>query len=213
MTTIAESAAARAPAGTERFWLIAIAASAGGIPALQTVLAALPATIPAAVVIVQHRPIGTTSVLDRILSRVTPMQVASPMYGDRIRPGHVYLASPNLHLTVQPTGRFSYVDGTRIRGLRSAANPLFESAAAVFRDRTIAVVLTGSGTDATDGVQHVKSAGGIVIVQDPATAAFTGMPRAALRTGAVDMVLPLEAIGPALVALANAPPPVAGHVP
>jgi two-component system chemotaxis response regulator CheB len=187
--------------GGERFWLIAIAASAGGIPALQTVLRSLPSTIPAAIVIVQHRPPTVESFLDQILSRVTEMPVASPQIGDAIRPGCVYVARPDLHLTVQPTRRFSYVDGVRVRGVFSSANPLLETAAEVFKDRTIAVVLTGSGLDATDGVQRVKTFGGIVIVQDPATASYGSMPSAALSTGVVDQVLPLEAIGPALVAI------------
>jgi two-component system chemotaxis response regulator CheB len=83
----------------------------------------------------------------------------------------------------------------------SSANPLLESAAGAFGDRTIAVVLTGSGLDATDGVQTVKARGGIVIAQDPASADFDRMPQSAVSTGVVDHVLPLEAIAPALVAI------------
>lgn len=185
--------------GLEPFWVIVIAASAGGLRPLQTVLAALPPTIPAAIVIVQHRPKDRPSLLDRILSRATTMPVTQPRFGERIRPGRVYLARPDVHLAVTPTGRFIHQDGTRVRGVFSSANPLLESAADVFADRVIAVVLSGSGLDATDGVQHVKAHGGIVIVQDPHTAQHAGMPSAALRTGVVDRVLPAEEIGPALV--------------
>lgn len=181
------------------FWLIAIAASAGGIPALQTVLSALPASLPAAVVIVQHRGKSPASILDRILARSCKLPVATPGADDEIRAGRVYLARPDLHLTVQPSRHFAHANGTRVRGVLSSANPLFASAAEVFKSRTIAVVLTGSGFDATDGVQCVKARGGTVIVQDPETAQHSSMPSSALRTGVVDRVLPLDAIGPALV--------------
>ena len=111
-----------------------------------------------------------------------------------IETGKVYVARPNLHLTVASDRRFRYMNGTRIKYLLSSANPLFESAAAVFKDRLIAIVLTGHGSDGTDGVQTVKAQGGIVIAQDPASAESKGMPQAAIRSGAVDFVLPLEEI-------------------
>jgi len=187
------------PSAPEPFWLIAIAASAGGISAISSILAGLPTTIPAAIVIVQHRAPTRASILDRILARVTALPVRIPGFGDAIRPGCVYLARPDLHLTIEPTRRFVHVDVTRVRGVLSSANPLFSSAADVFHDRMIAVVLTGSGFDATDGVQTVKTHGGIVIVQDPATAQHSSMPTSAIGTGVVDRVLPLEAIAPALV--------------
>ena len=192
--------------GNHRPWLISIAASAGGIPALKILLQGLPADLNAAVVIVQHRRADGSSVLEQILGRVARMPVAEAKSGDRIRAGHIYLARPDLHLVVRPDGRFGYVDGRRVRGLLSAGNPLFDSAGRVFRDRAMAVVLTGSGTDATDGVQAVKAGGGIVVAQDPLTAAHRGMPRSAVNTGVVDHVLPIEAIGPALVAITRGEP-------
>jgi two-component system chemotaxis response regulator CheB len=86
----------------------------------------------------------------------------------------------------------------------SSANPLLESVAPIFSDHVIAVVLTGSGLDATDGVQAVKACGGIVIAQDEATSLHFGMPGSAIRTGVVDRVLPLSSIAPALVELVSA---------
>jgi two-component system chemotaxis response regulator CheB len=83
----------------------------------------------------------------------------------------------------------------------SSANPLLESASAVLDGRVIAVVLSGTGSDATDGVQSVKAGGGRVIVQDKASAQYWDMPRAAVQSGAVDRVLPLEEIAPALIAI------------
>jgi two-component system, chemotaxis family, protein-glutamate methylesterase/glutaminase len=123
--------------------------------------------------------------------------------GDRIVPGVVYVARPDLHLLVTPDCRFEYRDGHRIKFVRSSANPLFESAARVFDGRPVAVVLTGGGSDATDGVQSVRAASGTVIVQDQATSEHWSMPESAIRSGAVDLVLPLDAIAPALAALVS----------
>lgn len=182
-------------------WLITIAASAGGIQALQTLLSQLPSDLPAAVVIVQHRTPTVRSLLTAILAKRTRMEVRDARDGDRVAPGIIYIARPDLHLTIGPGQRFMHVDGARVRGLLSSANPLLDSVAGSFKDRAIAVVLTGSGMDATDGVQAVKAHGGIVIAQDPATAEHRSMPASAINTGAVDFVLPLEAIPLKLAAI------------
>jgi two-component system chemotaxis response regulator CheB len=179
-------------------WLITIAASAGGIQAVRTVLSALPPELPAAIVIVQHRPPDYDGYLDALLSRCTPWPVRIASQGEPIKPGYVYLARSDSHLTVTADRTFIYRDGTRIRFLRSSANPLFESAARVFGGHIVGVVLTGTGRDATDGVQGVKEHGGIVIAQDQATSEHWSMPQAAIASGAVDYVLPLDAIAPAI---------------
>lgn len=195
------------PAFDEAKWLIVLAASAGGIGALQTILSALPPWLPGAVVVVLHRPKSPESILARILARRSLLPVTTAKFGDAIRPGRVYIARPDLHLTVRASKRFAYVDGKRVRGVLSSANPLLESAAGVFGNHVVGVVLTGSGMDATDGVQSVKAQGGIVIVQDPTTAQYAGMPSAAVATGVVDRVLPLEAIAPALIEIVGAGAP------
>jgi two-component system chemotaxis response regulator CheB len=123
-----------------------------------------------------------------------------------MRPGTVYLAPPDLHLYVRPGGVCHLSGGQKIRHVRSSANPLFDSAAASFKGRVIAVVLTGSDHDATDGVQSVKESGGLVIAQDQATSVAFGMPGSAIETGCVDRVLPLDDIGPALCRLVETGP-------
>jgi two-component system chemotaxis response regulator CheB len=187
-------------------WLIAIASSVGGVKAIGTVLASLPHDLPAAVVVVQHRPPTGKSHLDEILMRRANMPVVTATSGDRIAPGVVYIASPDRHLVVRPDRHFAYRDGRRIKFVMSSANPLLETAARAFDKRLIAVVLTGGGTDATDGVQTVKTHGGIVIAQDQASAEDWRMPEAALKTGAVDYVLPLDDIGPAIDAIVHGRP-------
>lgn len=196
--------------------LIVVAASAGGIEALGTLLAALPRDFALPIAIVQHRaptrrqgaPAG---LLARILARTSAIPVIEIAAPTALRGGVAYLAPADLHLEIRPGMVAVPTDGRRIRFVRSSANPLFESAAAVCGRRTIAVVLTGGGQDASDGVQAVKAAGGTVIAQDRASSLVFGMPRRAIETGAVDVVLPLDAIAPALVRLSTplvAPPPI-----
>ena len=110
-------------------------------------------------------------------------------------PGTVYLAPPREHLVIRRDETLALVDGHRkIRHVFSSADPLFASAAQVYGDGVIAVVLTGADSDATDGVQSVRQRGGIVIAQDRATSHVFGMPHAATSTGAVNAVLPLPEI-------------------
>lgn len=198
--------AAGAPnaAPTPRWGLVAVAASAGGLAALTALLGALPADFPVPIVIVQHRGIGAPETLPRILARATGLRVKLAEEGEQLRAGTVYVAPADRHLVTHADGSLHLEDGRRIRFVLSSANPLFESAARAFHERLIAVVLTGSGRDGTDGVQAVRAGGGMVIAQEPATAAYGGMARAAIETGAVDHVLPLLAIAPLLVRLCAA---------
>jgi two-component system chemotaxis response regulator CheB len=190
--------AAPQPAAANRLWLITIAASAGDIGAIRTILKSLPPELPAAIVVVQHRTPGRDNGFNEILQGPSPLRVISATDGGTINPATVYVARADSHLTIAPDRTFHYTDGTRIRFLRSSANPPFESAARVFDGHVIAVVLTGGGHDATDGVQGVKAHGGLVIAQNQATSEHWSMPRSAIRSGAVDYVLPLDAIGPTL---------------
>jgi two-component system chemotaxis response regulator CheB len=115
-------------------WAITLAASAGGLNALTTILRALPEDLPAAVIVLQHRTAGSgADHLRDILGRAAAMPVVVAEQEQAIQPARVYVARPDLHLTVSAERRFSYVDGRRIRFLLSSANPLFESAAAASR--------------------------------------------------------------------------------
>ena len=121
--------------------------------------------------------------------------------GDRIEPGTVYIAPPDNHLLANANGTLSLTQTELVHFVRPSADLLFESVAASFRDRAIAVVLTGSGADGAMGVRAIKKMGGTVIAQDEETSEFFAMPSAAIATGHVDFVLPLEEIRPALVTL------------
>jgi len=178
--------------------VVVIAASAGGVQALITLVGALPADLDAAVVVLLHRPADVQSHLIPILRRRSVLPVLEATEGATVRPGTVYVARADRHLHFSQAGRIGYSDGRRIRHVLASANPLFETTAHVFGRRAIGVVLTGTGCDATDGVQALKAHGGVVIAQDPATAEHAGMPTSAVATGVVDYVLPLEEIAPAL---------------
>jgi len=183
------------------FDVVAMAASAGGLNALGRVLAELPGDFPAAVVVVQHLDPRHRSLMADILSRRTPLQVSEAQEGDRLNPGRVYIAPPNRHLLVNTDGSLTLTQSELVHFVRPSADLLFESVAASYKARCIAVVLTGSGGDGAMGVGAVKKMGGTVIAQDEATSEFWGMPGAAVKTGSVDFVLPLEEIPTALTML------------
>jgi two-component system, chemotaxis family, protein-glutamate methylesterase/glutaminase len=183
--------------------IVAIGASAGGVEALGVVIDALPADLSAAVVIVQHLNPRVPSRLSALLGRHSRLAVKDAANDEQILPGVVYLAQPGLHLTVHG-GRLAFSDSELVHFSRPSIDRLFESVADAYGDRAVGVILTGTGVDGAAGVRAIKAHGGTTIVQDPATAAYDGMPEAARATGCVDFVLPLAGIGPALAALAGA---------
>jgi two-component system chemotaxis response regulator CheB len=183
------------------FDIVALAASAGGLTALSRVLAALPADFPAVIVVVQHLDPRHRSLMADILSRRTPLQVKQAEEGEWVSAATVYIAPPNRHLLVNSDGTLSLTQSELVHFVRPSADLLFESVAASYRERAIAVVLTGTGSDGAMGVQAIKKMGGTVIAQDEGSAEFFGMPRAAIQSGSVDFVLPLDEIPTALVTL------------
>lgn len=183
------------------FDVVALAASAGGLTALTKVLSALPGEFPASIVVVQHLDPRHRSLLADILGRRTPLAVRQAEDGQELLPGVVSIAPPDRHLLVNPDGTLSLSQSELVHFLRPSADLLFESVAASFKERAIAVVLTGTGSDGHMGVQAIKKMGGTVIAQDERTSEFFGMPGAAIQTGSVDFILPLQEIPPALVTL------------
>src|SRR5437764_12245299 len=183
---------------TPGFDVVALAASAGGLNALTHVLEALPVDFPAALVVVQHLDPGHRSLMADILSRCTAVPVKEASEGDELAPGRAFVAPPNRHLLVNPDHTLSLTQTQLVHFLRPSADLLFESTAASFKERAIAVVLSGSGRDGAMGVKAIKKMGGTVIVQDASNAEFAGMPEAARATGLADFVLALDEIAPAL---------------
>jgi len=183
------------------FNLVVIAASAGGLEAVSAVLNCLPASFPGAIVVVQHLDPVHTSVMDQILGRRTALKVSMAKQGAVLTPGGVMIAVPGRHLLVNADATLALTDTEQVQFVRPSADLLFESAAAAFGERTIAVVLTGKGGDGARGVRAIEQAGGTVIAQDEATSQSFGMPAAAIHTGHVDRILPITDIAPALIPL------------
>jgi two-component system chemotaxis response regulator CheB len=174
--------------------IVAVASSAGGISALSQLLGALPPGFPVPVLVVQHLDRKHETLLAQVLARRSRLPVKLAEAGERAEAGTVYVAPPNRHLLVGGGGVLRLTDSELVHFVRPSADLLFESVAGAFGARSIACVLTGTGRDGSMGVSAVKSRGGIVIAQDPASADFSGMPQAAVDSGAVDFVLPLGEI-------------------
>jgi two-component system chemotaxis response regulator CheB len=186
--------------------LVVIAGSAGSLAPLLDILEALPADFPCPVVVILHGNPSRPSLLPSLVARRAALGVRPASEGDRLQTGFIYIVPPDQHASVTSDGNLRLFDGSRIRHVRSSANPMLDSAAAVYDGRVIAVVLSGSGMDATDGVQSVKARGGTVIVQDEATSRHFGMPGSAIATGAVDLVLPANQIAETLRRLTRSVP-------
>lgn len=176
--------------------LVVLAASTGGPPALETVFAALDPALPAAYVVVQHLPAGFSESLARRIQRVTDIGVVQAIDGIPVRQGVAYIAPHGSHIRVSGrTGTFIRLEtGSPVHGVMPAADPLFESAAEHFTDRSIGVVLTGMGSDGARGLKAIRDAGGESIAQDELTSVVWGMPGAAVRLGAASRVVPLRHI-------------------
>ncbi|MEP0892052.1 chemotaxis protein CheB [Leptolyngbya sp. PL-A3] len=164
-------------------------------------MSTLPADFPAATLVVQHLSPSFPSQLVQILSQRTQLRVKSAATGDVLRPGTVYVAVPDHHLIVQPNGTLLLSDAPKMNFVRPAADKLLMSVANTYKSRAIAVVLTGRGSDGALGVLAIKKHGGTVIAQDNLTSEAFHMPQAAIATGNVDQVLPLEEIASMLVRL------------
>ena len=184
------------------FQILVVAASAGGLRAITTLLQGLPADFPVPIVIVQHLDPKHRSLLVSILSQRTSLTVVQAAEGQALCPGQVSIAPPDQHVLVKANLTLSLTHTDPVQFVRPSANLLFEAAAAACGAQAIAVVMTGTGTDGSQGVCAIKQAGGTVIVEEPASAEFSGMPAAAVRTGCADLVLPLAQIGPAIQRLA-----------
>jgi two-component system chemotaxis response regulator CheB len=188
--------------GVCKFKLIAMGASAGGLHSLSQVLAPLPADLNCAILVVQHLSPEHKSMMAELLLRRTVLRVSQGRDGDEIRPGLVLIAPPNLHLLAEP-GNIRLLRTPAVHYSRPSIDLMFNSVAASYGPRSIAVVLSGSGRDGADGLRAVKLAGGTTIAEDPSKAEFSSMPYAAIASGCVDMVLPLSKIPSVLVDLCS----------
>jgi two-component system, chemotaxis family, protein-glutamate methylesterase/glutaminase len=160
--------------------LVVIGGSAGAVEALGAAMAGLPADLPAAVLVVVHLPEQFGSALAAILDRSGPLPVTPAADAAPLRPGHVMVAVPDRHLLVRD-GTVRLRRAPKQNRARPAVDALFRSAARWHGARTVGVVLSGSLDDGAAGLAAIDAVGGACVVQDPAEAAYAGMPRAALN--------------------------------
>ena len=170
-----------------------VGASAGGVEALSALFSHLPPEIPTAFFVVLHVPPRSQSRLPSILERTGRLPAEHPRDGSKIKPGHVYVAPPDFHLMVgKGVVRLSH--GRKEHHNRPAIDPLFRSAAQVYGPRVVGVLLSGLLGDGVAGLKEIKRRSGLVIVQEPAEAMFSEMPRNALAKVGVDYCLPVTKI-------------------
>jgi two-component system chemotaxis response regulator CheB len=194
--------AVKAPARS-RFRLVAIGASTGGPPALQSILTGLPRGLPVAVLISQHMPESFTRLFSERLDRLVGMDVSEAADGDAVEKGRVLIAPGGKHLLLDQD-REGQVKVRLVRaGQKDRYTPsidmMMSSAAGIYHDRMMAVLLTGMGHDGIEGMREVKKQKGLTVAESEQTCIVYGMPREAVRSGVVDRILPLSKIGETIV--------------
>ena len=184
--------------GSPDFPVVGIGASAGGLEACRKLIGALPAGNGVAFILVQHLDPTHESMMVDLLAGYTTMPVRQAVDGMQLQPDHFYVIPPGTYLSVE-NGALHLSQPQARHGARLPFDFLLHSLADAYGARAICVILSGSGADGSLGVKAVKAAGGLVIAQDPDEAGYDGMPRSAIMTGAVDLVLPVARIPDALL--------------
>jgi two-component system CheB/CheR fusion protein len=178
--------------------VVGIGASAGGLEAIEGFFAHTPSDIRIAFVIIQHLAPEHKSIMGSLLRKYTNLKVMEVLDGTNIEPGCVYLNPPNRDVSIF-NGKLYLTEPTQPRGTRLPIDYFFRSLAESETDKSICVVLSGTGTDGTLGLKAIKGAGGMAMVQEETQAKYNNMPRSAIDTGLVDFVLPVEKMGTELV--------------
>jgi two-component system CheB/CheR fusion protein len=184
--------------------IVGVGASAGGLDAFRELLGALPAEPGLALVLVQHMAPNHDSALPVLLASRTPMRVVQATDGVRIQPDNVYVIPPNVQMAIED-GTLALSPRPTDRTQYTPIDTFFASLAAVKNSRAIAVVLSGTASDGAIGLREVKASGGITFAQDPGSARFDSMPRAAIATGMVDLILKPAEIAAKIMEIASHP--------
>ena len=190
---------------TER--IVAIGTSTGGTQALEVVLTALPRVSPG-IVIVQHMPEKFTGAFAARLNGLCQIEVLEAKNGDRVIPGRALIAPGGRHMTVKRSGaqyHVEVIDGPPVNRHRPSVDVLFRSVAKCAGPNALGIIMTGMGDDGARGLKEMSDAGARTIAQDEKTCVVFGMPKEAIKFGAADEVLPLDALSSAIMAVLNEP--------
>ena len=192
------------PKQTNDFPIVGLGASAGGLEALEIFFSHMPPDSGMGFVIIQHLSPTHKSIMGSLLAKDTQMKILEIKDGMTVQPDHVYLNPPNKDVIII-NGTLQLVDPVKTGSINLPIDSFFRSMAEELSERAICVILSGTATDGTLGLKTVKGEGGLVMVQDPVTAKYDGMPRSAIATGMVDFILPVEKIPAELVKYVTAP--------
>jgi two-component system chemotaxis response regulator CheB len=187
------------------FDLLAIGTSTGGPAALSEVIPKLPEDFPVPVVLVQHMPPNFTASLANSLDKKSKLKVVEAKEGDILQAGKVYIAPGDFHMVIKPYERDKYIirleTTEKVNACRPSVDVLFDSIAQNFNGNVLAVVMTGMGSDGTNGVRNMKKKNCYCLIQDAETCVVFGMPKVVLENQLADEVLPLGKIAPRIVEL------------
>jgi two-component system chemotaxis response regulator CheB len=195
---IAPRPAARA---RKNYGVVLIGTSTGGPVALQTVLTTLPKNFPLPIVLIQHMPATFTSAFAERLNSQCQITVKEAADGDMLRPGLALLAPGGKQLMISKGGKVKILPGDERLNYKPCVDVTFASAANIYRDQALAVVLTGMGSDGCEGARLLKQNGASIWAQDEASSVIYGMPMAVAKANLTDEILPLQQIGPRLAEL------------
>lgn len=185
----------------DRFDLVVIGCSAGGIEALRLIFNKIEPSYRIPIAVVQHRSPNSPSIMVKYFSEITQLPVIEPDDKEPIQKGHIYFAPPNYHLLVAPDKRFNLNVDEAVYYSRPAIDVLFATAAEVYKDRLVGIIMSGANADGAEGLKKIKELGGLTIVQDPRTAYSPQMPEAAVNVASPDLVLNLNEIDELIHAL------------
>ena len=178
----------------KRYEAVVIGTSAGGLNVLSEILKELPGDFPLPVMIVQHRAKDESYLLEEILRAKCRIKIKQADEKENIIKGTVYFAPPNYHLLVERDHTLSLSNDQLVNYSRPAIDILFETAASVYKNKLIGIILTGANKDGSAGIKAIKKNGGMTIAENPGTAEYYLMPKEAIDTGYVDSVMETEEI-------------------
>lgn len=178
-----------------KYKAIVIGTSAGGLSALIKILSPLSRNFPIPIVIVQHRAKDNKSLLEQVLQQRCKIKIKQADEKEAILGGYVYIAPSDYHLLIESNQTFSLTSDEPHLFSRPSIDVLFQSASLVYRDKLVAIILSGSNSDGAEGIASVKKYGGLTIAQEPGEAEFEEMPKAAIKTKSITYIWTLCQIG------------------
>jgi two-component system, chemotaxis family, protein-glutamate methylesterase/glutaminase len=180
---------------------IVIGVSSGGLKAMKVIFSILPKDFSTPIIIVQHISAQSDNQWIRLLNDQSNLLIKEADEKEKIEHGSVYIAPPNYHLIIEMDKTFSLTINERVNFARPSIDVLFESAAEVYKNKLIGVILTGSNNDGTLGLKRIQECGGMTIVQNPETAESSCMPASAIAAIKPDYILPLKEITALLISI------------